>query len=445
MSAGQTSTYLNQGALPFFFCPGCGHGAITNHLDAALVRLQLDPRQVVIVTDIGCSGLADRYFTTNAFHGLHGRSITYATGIKLANPELKVIVLMGDGGCGIGGHHLINAARRNIGIAVVVFNNLNYGMTGGQHSVSTPPGGVTSSTPFGQLERPMDICMTAAVNGAGFAARATAFDKDLPGLLAQAIQHDGFAVVDVWELCTAYYAPTNRFGKKDLLESMQALSMPPGIIQQQERPEFSKAYRESSRHYLNKRALSADPIEARYENDLDRPASLLLAGSAGMKINSAAANFCRGALLSGLWASQRNDYPVTVKSGHSVSDVTLAPDKTGLESHPEPGILVIPFREGLAYARNRLARLGPESTLYLDSDLLPVDTPARVIALEFRRSGVWASKKQHWAIMALAYVLQRERFYPLEALLEAVSRQGAYAKENRLAVQAANELRGEEI
>ncbi|MBP8973405.1 MAG: 2-oxoglutarate synthase, partial [Anaerolineae bacterium] len=97
------TTYLNEDLLPLPFCPGCGHSAIVKHLDAALVQLQLDPRQVVLVTDIGCQGLADRYFDTNAFHGLHGRSVTYATGIKLADPDLQVIVLIGDGGTGIGG------------------------------------------------------------------------------------------------------------------------------------------------------------------------------------------------------------------------------------------------------------------------------------------------------------------------------------------------------
>ena len=95
---------------------------------------------MVIVSDIGCSGLSDQYFATSAFHGLHGRSVTYATGIKLANPELTVIVIMGDGGTGIGGTHLINAARRNIGVTVIVMNNLNFGMTGGQHSTTTPEG-----------------------------------------------------------------------------------------------------------------------------------------------------------------------------------------------------------------------------------------------------------------------------------------------------------------
>ncbi len=143
------------------------------------MKLGLDPAQTVIVSDIGCQGLGDQYFATNAFHGLHGRSIAYATGIKLADPDLKVIVLIGDGGTGIGGAHLLNAARRNIGLTVLVFNNFNFGMTGGEHSVTTPPGGITATTRGGNLERPLDLCATVAVNGAGFAWRGTAFDRDL--------------------------------------------------------------------------------------------------------------------------------------------------------------------------------------------------------------------------------------------------------------------------
>ena len=132
------ATYRNE--RPYPFCPGCGHGLILDAFNKALVKLALDPQRVVIVTDIGCQGLGDQYFVTNAFHGLHGRSIAYATGIKLADPELKVIVMIGDGGCGIGGAHLLNAARRNIGLPVLVFNNFNFGMTGGEHSVTTPAG-----------------------------------------------------------------------------------------------------------------------------------------------------------------------------------------------------------------------------------------------------------------------------------------------------------------
>ena len=174
-------TYLDDAMLPLPFCPGCGHRAILRALDKALVVQQWDRRSVVIVTDIGCVGLSDRYFTTNAFHGLHGRSITYATGIKLANPELHVIVLIGDGGCGIGGNHLINAARRNVGLTVLVANNFNFGMTGGQHSVLTPHQAITSTTRAGNLERPLDLCATVNVCGAGFVARSTTFDPQTVG------------------------------------------------------------------------------------------------------------------------------------------------------------------------------------------------------------------------------------------------------------------------
>ena len=168
-------TYRNQS--PYPFCPGCGHGFILDHLNQALVKLQLDPRQVVIVSDIGCVGLSDQYFATSAFHGLHGRSATYATGIKLARPDLKVIVLMGDGGTGIGGTHLVSAARRNIGISVLVFNNFNFGMTGGQHSTTTPTGAITSTTRTGNLERPLDICTTLAANGASIRAIVKNFQQ----------------------------------------------------------------------------------------------------------------------------------------------------------------------------------------------------------------------------------------------------------------------------
>ena len=145
--------YIDEARLPYFFCPGCGHGRIIDALNAALIKLELDPREIVIVTDIGCVGLSDKYFVTNTLHGLHGRSLTYATGVKLANPDLKVIVLIGDGGCGIGGHHLLNAARRNIGVTTLVFNNLNYGMTGGEHSVSTPVEKFSSAKLFSSILR----------------------------------------------------------------------------------------------------------------------------------------------------------------------------------------------------------------------------------------------------------------------------------------------------
>jgi 2-oxoglutarate ferredoxin oxidoreductase subunit beta len=188
---------------------------------------------------------------TSAFHGLHGRSITYACGLKLARPELTVITLMGDGGCGIGGTHLLNVARRNIGITLIVGNNFNYGMTGGQHSVTTPTGGITSTTPWGNVEGPMDLCSTAIAAGASWVRRVTTFDKDLPDQIAAAIQQPGFAMLDVWELCSAYYMERNKLGKKELLALADEYGLGFGSLADRPRLEYSERYRrrgpESSR------------------------------------------------------------------------------------------------------------------------------------------------------------------------------------------------------
>ena len=433
-------TYLDETVLPYFFCPGCGHGMITDHINAALVKLQLDPHKVVIVTDIGCSGLTDKYFTTNALHGLHGRSITYATGIKLANPELKVIVLMGDGGCGIGGHHLINAARRNIGITVVVFNNFNYGMTGGEHSVTTPIGGVTSSTPFGQLEQPMDICRTVEVNGASFVARATSFDKGLTGLLVSAIQNNGFSLVDIWELCTAYYVPNNRFNKSLLETTLASLNFSTGITHEVSRPEYSNAYHQLVATEAGKTPMVIHPIEIKYSSNLDRRLRIVIAGAAGKKINSAATFFCRGAVQSGLWATQRNDYPVTVKSGHSISELILDPEGIGYTGISKPDVMLVLFKEGLTTARSQIADMTDMDTLIINSDLLPIRTKAKVIPIDYKVTGRWSNRKEYWAIIALASLLNEVKIYPMEAFKEAVSARLEFAEDNLAAIEAGEML-----
>jgi pyruvate/2-oxoacid:ferredoxin oxidoreductase beta subunit len=123
---------------PPVFCPGCTHERIVHALDKAISLMGLAGNQIAIVSDIGCSGLFDTFFNTHAMHGLHGRALTYATGLKMARPELTVVVTMGDGGLGIGGAHLLAACRRNLNLTLLVLNNFNFGMTGGQCSATTP-------------------------------------------------------------------------------------------------------------------------------------------------------------------------------------------------------------------------------------------------------------------------------------------------------------------
>jgi pyruvate/2-oxoacid:ferredoxin oxidoreductase beta subunit/Pyruvate/2-oxoacid:ferredoxin oxidoreductase gamma subunit len=438
-------TYLDPAALPYAFCPGCSHGRILDQLDAALVRLQLDPRSVVLVSDIGCVGLSDRYFATHAFHGLHGRSVTYATGIKLANPDLNVIVLIGDGGCGIGGHHLLNAARRNIGVTVLVFNNLNFGMTGGQYSVTTPPGSITSTTPQGHLEQPLDIAGTVALNGAGFVARTTAFDPELPDLIAQAIAHDGFALLDIWGLCVAHYVPRNDFSRRALEETMARLGYTTGIVHreqpfdeaQDKRPEYSRVYRAANAELRGQPVLPPRLLPARFTSRLERPLRLVIAGAAGQRVRTAATLLGIGAVLSGLWATRRDDYPVTVRSGYSVSEVILSPEPihyTGI-SHPDVVALLAP--EGARRLRATLARMDARGTVFLVEGLDGVETPARTVVLDFPPQARRHARK-NLATLAVARLVQALELYPLDALREVVRRtqRPEIARQNLAAIEA---------
>jgi len=422
-------TYLDQVTLPFPFCPGCGHGTILEKLDEALVRLQVDPKELVLVSDIGCSGLSDKFFATNAFHGLHGRSVTYATGIKLANPGLRVVVLMGDGGCGIGGHHLINAARRNIGVTVIVFNNLNYGMTGGEHSVSTPPSGITATTPLGQLERPMDIAQTVAVNGASFVARTTTFDADVTDLMVQALENDGFSLVDVWELCTAYYAPTNKLSRKSMEGVLESLSFPTGVLTEAPRAEYSKGYREQHAGVRGQAAMPPRVLTPSFGSTLEGPLSFVLAGSAGKRIGSAAGALARGGVLSGLWATQRNDYPVTVRTGFSLSEVMLAPEEILFTGVSSPDVVLDLFPEGHAKVAARIRALAPGARVYRNAELPAVETAAQVVTLDFSAVAGFERKRDAWPLMAVSAAVRDTGAYPVEALLEAAGTGGRPAVE----------------
>jgi len=410
-----TEQYVSyRNSQPYPFCPGCSHSIVMDHLNATLVKLQLDPHKVVIVTDIGCSGLSDQYFNTNAFHGLHGRAITYGTGLKLANPDLKIIVIMGDGGCGIGGHHLINAARRNIGLTVLVLNNFNYGMTGGQHSVTTPHGGITSTTRFGNLERPLDIAGMVAINGATFVARTTTFDSSLPQLIEQGILNDGFSLLDIWELCAAYFVPNNKFNRTQLEESISKYGFRQGILHQEPRPEYSSAYRGLSTKATP--ATKHAALNVLFKSSLSHTMRIILAGAAGQKIASTGSILGTAAVLSNLWATKRDDYPVTVMTGHSVSEVILSPTEIFYTGIDKPDVLLALAPEGIEACKNQLESLTDASVLYAQKDLLPIRTKAQVFPLDFR------VPRKEIALVAVAEMLRQTNFISQDALKEAIRR-----------------------
>ena len=421
-------TYRNETAYPF--CPGCGHGSILDRLNDALVRLEVDPGKTVIVSDIGCAGLSDQYFATSAFHGLHGRSVTYATGIKLVDPSLTVIVIMGDGGTGIGGTHLLSAARRNIGVTVLVMNNLNFGMTGGQHSTTTPEGAITSTTPGGNLEHPLDICGTVGVNGAAYVYRGTSFDEDLSERMAEAIVHPGFALLDIWELCTAYYVRSNKFTRRGLEQTMDDLGFASGVLYRREVSEYAAAYRAAHSRSRGMPTMPAVPIDVDFASPLDRPFLLSAAGAAGAKVRSSARLVGEAAIRSGLWASQRDDYPVTVKTGHSLSQIVLGPEPSLLAPVGAPDALVLLAPEGVRKVKADLAEMKSGSTVFSLPDLADVDTKAEVRVVDPGRLS-----KSATGLAVLAHAVRELDLFPIEAL-RAAARAGAFAEANLAAIEA---------
>lgn len=168
--------YFRQNRLPHMWCPGCGNGIVTKAVIMAIEKAGFSQDNTVIVSGIGCSSRASGYLDFDTLHTAHGRAIPFATGVKLANPELNVIVLTGDGDCtAIGGNHFIHGCRRNVDLTVVLFNNDIYGMTGGQASPMTPTGKKATTAPYGAIDRPFDVCRLAEAAGATYVARSTAF------------------------------------------------------------------------------------------------------------------------------------------------------------------------------------------------------------------------------------------------------------------------------
>jgi 2-oxoglutarate ferredoxin oxidoreductase subunit beta len=207
--------------LPTVFCPGCGGGTVLNCYTRAVEELGLDPARLCSVTGIGCSSwVLSPYFKADTLHTTHGRAIAFATGVKVARPDLKVVVIAGDGDLsGIGGNHLIHAARRNLDLAVVMINNSIYGMTGGQVAPSTPTGVRSTTTPYGNPEPPIRAAELVATAGASYVARWTTFHiRQLLHSLEVLLTHHGFGFVEVVGPCPTSFGKS--VGRRNAAEFM---------------------------------------------------------------------------------------------------------------------------------------------------------------------------------------------------------------------------------
>ena len=204
--------YLRASMMPHIWCSGCGNGIILNSFVHALDELQMDLNKLVVVSGIGCIGRAAGYTNVASYHTTHGRPIAFATGVKLANPKLEVIVISGDGDLfAIGGNHFIHAARRNIGVKVICANNFNYGMTGGQVGPTTPPEAITTTTPYGNIEHPFNLVHLAAAAGATYVARWTTLHvRMLTMSIKKLLQRKGFSFIEVISPCPETFGRRNK-------------------------------------------------------------------------------------------------------------------------------------------------------------------------------------------------------------------------------------------
>jgi 2-oxoglutarate ferredoxin oxidoreductase subunit beta len=205
---------LRQDRLPHIWCSGCGLGTVLTCFVSALKKTGLDPDKVAVVSGIGCTGRAAGYLNLDGFHTTHGRAIPFATGLTLGNPELKVVVISGDGDLvAIGGNHFIHAARRNMDLTVICVNNFNYGMTSGQMGPTTPTNARTSTSPYGNAEHPFNVPYLAAASGATYVARWTALHvRRLERSILDGLANKGFSLVEVISPCPTYYGRWNKMG-----------------------------------------------------------------------------------------------------------------------------------------------------------------------------------------------------------------------------------------
>jgi 2-oxoglutarate ferredoxin oxidoreductase subunit beta len=214
---------LRTDRVPHIWCPGCGIGTAFSSCLIALSGSGIDLRKTVMVSGIGCSGRAAGYVKLDSYHTTHGRAIPFATGMKIANPELNVVVFSGDGDLfAIGGNHFIHAARRNIDLTVVCVNNLNYGMTGGQAAATTPCMARTTTTPWGNPEPPFNLPLLAQASGASFIARWTILHtRDLTKSIQEGLMHRGFSFIEVLAPCPTSYGRRNKEKPLDTLRIYQ--------------------------------------------------------------------------------------------------------------------------------------------------------------------------------------------------------------------------------
>ena len=382
---------------PPVFCPGCSHDRILKALDKTFQNMGLNESQIVMVSDIGCSGLFDTFFNTHAFHGLHGRALTYAAGIKLARPDLHVVVTMGDGGLGIGGAHLLSACRRNLDLTLLILNNFNFGMTGGQFSATTPSEATVGSGFLNALEKPLDAACVTAAAGAPFVARTSAYGKNLPILMEQAIRFEGFSVIDIHGVCPGRFLRRNKLTPNMIDETIKSIEPFNGPLPENARSEYGRHYRELVS--VQKPASLPSKIEVNVNAPQTGRQDVVMLGAAGQRILTAGEVLGIAGLTAGLNVTQKNEYNITVMTGPSISELILSPEEIDYTGIVSPTAVIALAPEGVERRKELFAQLKPQALVIQVAGVEIPPTQAQSLMVDFKAQSI---KKTDWAMAALA-------------------------------------------
>ena len=362
MANTNVESYLRQSAFPTIWCPGCGHGIVMKASIRAIQKMGWEKDQIIAVSGIGCSSRAPSYGDFYGIQTTHGRAIAYATGMKLARPDMNLVLYLGDGDCcAIGGNHLIHAAKRNLDMTVIVMNNHIYGMTGGQVSPTTEYMDYTATSVYGNIEPELDVCGVAAAAGATFVARTTAYHvPQMTALLEKGMQNKGFSLIEVIDPCPTAYGRRNRYkGPVAMYESLrdnavsveQAASMSKeelkgkivtGILKDEPRNDFGGEYGalvekavKLSRQTQNLLEIAEDTTAKEFQR-----VELRLTGSGGQGLITAGVILAEAAIRYGIKAVHNQSYGPEARGGASRSEVILSRDEVYFPEIRDPDILL---------------------------------------------------------------------------------------------------------
>lgn len=397
------------------FCPGCGHGIATRSISEALEKAGFSPKDVAVVSDIGCSGLVDPLFGTHTIHGLHGRAPALGFGVTLGmnDTKKKIIVIQGDGGATIGMQHILEAARRNVNMTLVIFNNMLFGMTGGQMSGF-------STNQFKDYKKsadeadPYDVVQLAHTAGAAYTRRVNHI-ANFTGALQEAITTEGFSVVELASLCTSYAMKKVSEYQEYIVEEEKFIN---------ERPVGHAVVRET-KSLLD----SLQGLDTLFDHKINDRIGVIIGGSAGGGVQSAAQQLAQAGMLAGLYTTMKGEYPITVGTGFSIAEVILSKNPINYTGLEQPDVALIVTDDGYKKVKDMLT----EKTKILMDDKVSNATDFT------NKSFSGKSGKKGAALSAIAYWLKESKVFPVDALLKVVEKH-KYAAELQTAIQSGVEI-----